>query len=185
MNYETLQSAMEVSSHGTDDCSRRASGVLAVMDKLSTYFGLKLCFLIFSMIEQLSITLQSINTTVNDCFYSVDLCIRALERNPTDENFHSFFHSVREEEANKCDPPILPRRRQLPRRIDGGAPQHVFATAEDLYRKKYFEAIDCVKGELKRCCGQESFLFIRNIEAMLISSANGMPCTLPSRFKDI
>ena len=185
MNYETLQSTMEVSSHGTDDCSRRASGVLAVMDKFSTYFGLKLCFLIFSMIEELSVTLQSINTTVNDCYYSVDLCIRALERTRTDENFRSFFHSVREEAANKCDPPVLPRRRQFPRRIDGGAPQHVFATAEDLYRKEYFEAIDCVKGELERRFCQENFLFVRNIEAMLISSANGMPCTLPPRFKDI
>ena len=62
------------------------------MDKFSTYFGRKLCFLIFSTIEQLSvITLQSINTTVYDCYYSVDLCIRALERNRTDKNFYSFF----------------------------------------------------------------------------------------------
>ena len=60
----------------------------AVMDKFLTFFGLKLCVLIFSMIEQLSVTLQSINTTVNDCYYSVDLCIRALERNSTDENFN-------------------------------------------------------------------------------------------------
>ena len=134
MNYETLQSAMEVSSQGTDDCSRHDSGVLAVMDKFSTYFGLMLCFLIFSMIKQLSLTLQTNNTTVNDCYYSVDLCIRALERNRTDENFHSFFHSVREEAANKCDPPVLLRRRQFPGRIDGGTSQHVFATAEDLYR---------------------------------------------------
>ena len=80
---------MEVSSHGTDDCSRRAGGVLAVMDKFSTYFQLRLCFLIFSMIEQLSVTLQSINTTVNNCYYSVDFCIRALERNRTDESFNS------------------------------------------------------------------------------------------------
>lgn len=63
-NYETLRSTMEVSSHGTDDCSRRAGGVLAVMDRFSTYFGLKLSLFIFSMIEQLSVTLQSIDTTV-------------------------------------------------------------------------------------------------------------------------
>ena len=80
-NYETLQSAMEVSSHGTDDCSRRAGGIVAIMDKFSTYFGLKLSILIFSMIEQLSVTLQGIDTTVNDCYYSVDVCIKALERN--------------------------------------------------------------------------------------------------------
>ena len=44
-NYETLQSAMEVSSHGTDDCSRRAGGIVAIIDKFSTYFGLKLSIL--------------------------------------------------------------------------------------------------------------------------------------------
>ena len=41
-NYETLQETMEVASHGTDDCSRRTNGVLALMDKFSTYYGLKI-----------------------------------------------------------------------------------------------------------------------------------------------
>ena len=68
MNYETLQSEMEVSSHGTHDCWWCAGGVLTVMVSCSTLFGLKFCFLIFSMIEQLSVTLGSINTTVNDCY---------------------------------------------------------------------------------------------------------------------
>ena len=33
------------------------------------------------MIEQLSVTLQGIDTTVNNCYYSVDVCIKGLERN--------------------------------------------------------------------------------------------------------
>ena len=144
-NYETLQSAMEVSSHGTDDCSRRAGGIVAIMDKFSTYFGLKLSILIFSMIEQLSVTLQGIN----DCYYSVDVCIKVLERNRTNEYFKSFFNVIQREAASKCDPPVLPRQRQLPKRIDDGAPQHVFTVVEDLYRKLYFEAIDCVRENLK------------------------------------
>ena len=49
---------MEVSSHGTDDCSRRASGLLvvdivALKEKFQTYFGLKLSVLNFSITEQL------------------------------------------------------------------------------------------------------------------------------------
>ena len=67
-NYEVLQMTMETSSHGTDDCSRRAAGVLALMDKFSTYFGLKLSVFIFSIIEQLSTTLQGRNNNVGDCF---------------------------------------------------------------------------------------------------------------------
>ena len=32
-NYKVLQEAMEVSSHGSDDCSRRANGILALMER--------------------------------------------------------------------------------------------------------------------------------------------------------
>ena len=39
-NYKALYSAMEASSHGIDDCFRRASGVLAVMDRFSTSYCL-------------------------------------------------------------------------------------------------------------------------------------------------
>ncbi len=36
-NYAALQETMELSSHGTDDCSRRAHGMLVLMDKFSTF----------------------------------------------------------------------------------------------------------------------------------------------------
>ena len=35
-NYETLCTTMEESSRGSDDCSRRACGVLALMEKFQT-----------------------------------------------------------------------------------------------------------------------------------------------------
>ncbi len=41
-NYAALQETMGLSSHGTDDCSRRVGGMLALMDKFSTYCSLKL-----------------------------------------------------------------------------------------------------------------------------------------------
>ena len=176
-NYEVLQETMEVSSHGTDDCSRCAGGVLAVMDRFSTYFGLKLSILIFSITEQLSVALQGINTTVNDSYYAVEV------RNRTDEYFQSIFEKVKSEAGNKCDPPVLPRRRKIPRRIDDGASPHVFTDVEDLYRKEYFQAIDCVKGELQRRFHQDNFLLVRNIETILINSANGNPCSFPETFK--
>ena len=49
-NYEVLQSTMKAASHGTDDCSRRAGGVTALMDRFSIYFGLKLSVLLFSIV---------------------------------------------------------------------------------------------------------------------------------------
>ncbi len=70
---------MKISSHGVDDCSRRANGMLLLMDKFATYFGLELSVLIFSMIEQLSTNLQAIQTNVDDSFMAVDLCIKPLK----------------------------------------------------------------------------------------------------------
>ena len=52
-NYLSLQERMESFSHGTDDCSQRGSGMLALTEKFQTYFGLKLHVLVFGITEQL------------------------------------------------------------------------------------------------------------------------------------
>ena len=90
-NYVALRETMEISSHGMDDCSRRANGMLSLMDKFSTYFGLELSVLIFSMTEQLSLNLQAEETNVDDCFMAVNLCIKSLERIQTDAKFKAFM----------------------------------------------------------------------------------------------
>ena len=78
---------MDASSHGTGDCSRRASGILALMEKFQTYFGLKLSVLIFSIAEQLTVTLQGVNTNVNDCFVAVHATSQGLIRHKNDAMF--------------------------------------------------------------------------------------------------
>ena len=109
---------------------------------------------------------------------------QALEKNRADEVFHSFFEKVKSEAANKCDPPVLPRQHQIPKRINDGASSHNFMAVEDLYRKEYFQAIDCVKGELEKSFHQDNFLLVRNIEAILLKSANGNPGSFPNTFQD-
>lgn len=118
-NYEALQLAMEASSHGSDDCLIRCSGMIALMEKFNTYFGLELSFLVFSITEQLSVTLQCIDTNANDCFVSVNVTINGLR---TDEKFKSFYDLVKKNSDGKCDPPILPCQRRIPRRINDGVP---------------------------------------------------------------
>ena len=65
-NYQALRETMEISSHGSDDCSRRANGILALMDRFSVYFGLKFSTLLFSITEQMSVHLQAKDTKVQD-----------------------------------------------------------------------------------------------------------------------
>ena len=80
---------------------------------------------------------------------------------------------MKEESQAKCDPPLLPRQRQMPTRLNKGAAGHVFQSVDDLYRKEYFDIIDNVKGEVERRITQRNSLFVRNIESLLIDSANG------------
>ena len=111
---------MEECSHGSDDCSRRCSGMIALMEKFHTYFGLELAFLISSITEQLSVTLQCVDTNAEDCFIAVKVTIQALKSLCTDDIFKSFFDLVKTNADGKCDP--LPRQRNIPRRINDGEP---------------------------------------------------------------
>ena len=185
-NYVALRETMEISSHGMDDCSRRANGLLSLMDRFSTYFGMELSVLIFSITEQLSICLQAEETCVDDCYMAVDLCIKSLERIRTDVKFKAFYESVVMKASQLlCDPPVLPRQRRIPRRLDDGTPQHSFSSVEAYYRKEYFEAIDNVKGDLHRRFQQDNFVFVRSIEALLTDSANGKTISISPKFKGL
>ena len=95
-NYKTLEVTMEEASHGTDDCSRRASGVAALMEKFSTFFGMKISILLFSITEQLSCTLQGREINVDDSFTAVNACIWTLQRLRTDDEFEKFFKLVKQ-----------------------------------------------------------------------------------------
>jgi len=79
----------------------------------------------------------------------------------------------------------LPRIRRPPRRIDDGVPQHVFASVEKYYKREYFEAIDIIIGELERRFLQESFSFVREIEKLLLDSANAKSANLPEKIESI
>ena len=185
-NYEALRETMEVASQGTDDCSRRTNGMLALMDCFSTYFGLKFAILLFSITEQMSIHLQNKDTIVEDGYHIVAMCIKAIERLRTDRSFKEFFESVKEEASGKCDEPVLPRYRRLPKQVDDGiAPEHRYSSVEEYYRIEYFQAIDGIKGDLDNHFMQGSFLLVRKIESLLTDSANGKAVSIPEEVSDL
>ena len=184
-NYETVRVTMEASSHGSDDCSRRASGILALMDKFQTFYGSKHSVLIFSITEQLCVTIQGVNTSADDCFTAAHITLQGLTKYRNNEMFRKHFELVNEESQAKCDPPLLPWQRQMPRRANEGAVGHVFQSVYDLHRKEYFDIVDNVKGELEQRFTDRNFLFVRNIESLLIDSANGKPVVVPQEVADI
>ena len=59
-----LQETLEIIKEGKDEYALKAIGYLNSMDTFSTYFGLELSKLVFSATEQLSITLQGTDTSL-------------------------------------------------------------------------------------------------------------------------
>ena len=60
--------------------------------------------------------------------------------------------------------------------------KHVFVSVEAHFRKEYFEAIDCIKGDLEKRFLQENFCFVQKIERVLIDNANGRSSSLLLEF---
>jgi hypothetical protein len=73
-NYEILCDALCINAETHDEYGVKAGGFLAQMEKFSTFFGLKLSRVVFAASEQLSLSLQGKDITVQEgsqCFSTV------------------------------------------------------------------------------------------------------------------
>ena len=100
----------EVNSTGSDEYAMMAGCFRRVMEPFTTFFGLKLCFTLFSTTEQLSCTLQSKGTTLQDAKGAVILTVSRLRRQRKDDAFDTFYESVMKESQDLSEAPTLPRR---------------------------------------------------------------------------
>ncbi len=179
--YSVLATAMEeFSEESHDECSRKAGGILAMFEKFSTYFGLRLAYLFFSPTEQLSKTLQATNTMLQDTQSAATVTQTFIKRQRSDEAFDSFFKSVIEASKNLTEGPQLPRRRRLPKRLGGGDTAHAFESPSEYYRKQYFEVLDLLNNELSHRFDQSDFGVVMDMEKLLVAAASGKQVTLPS-----
>ena len=96
------------------------------------------------MHQQLSCTLQSKDTTIQEAREAALITENFLRRQRTDSAFEEFYKSVVAESQNLTEEPVLPRQRKLPRQIDDVAPTHHPSTPSEMYRQKYFEVLDIV-----------------------------------------
>ena len=64
------------------------------MDKFSTFFGLKLAHLVFSGTEQLSLTLQGKDTTIQEAINATELATQYLTRLRSDMTVADFYSKV-------------------------------------------------------------------------------------------
>ncbi len=173
-NYSVLQNELEIVQQEKDEYGMKARGYLHAMDKFKTYFGLKLSFQIFSATEQLSTTLQGINTCLQEAVTASRLAISFLERQRNDEAFDCFYSSVLLESRELTEEPVLPRQRHPPKRIEDGSSPHNCKDPKSLLKKDYYEVLDITIQELKHRFEQSRGMSTAAaIEKVLLTSANG------------
>ena len=88
-----------------------------------------------------------------------------------------------EEACELTDKPTLPRQRHIPQRVNDGAPNHHFSSAEDYFWKQYFEAFDLLLNEITQRFSQPTFLILQEMEKLLIDSCNGKTLVISTNFE--
>ena len=88
---------------------------------------------IFTPTEQLSCTLQSKDTTVQEARDAALVTENFLQRQQTDTAFEDFYKAVVAASENLTDEPVLSRQHKLPRRIDDRTPSHHPSTPLEMY----------------------------------------------------
>ncbi len=179
----------EIQASGRDDCALKAVGYLQSLEKFSTFFGLHLAYLIFSATEQLSLTLQSKNTTIQEVVMSSELAVAFLEKQRSQSAFELFYDRVLKESGDLTSEPALPRYRRKPQRYDDGSEAYRFEDAKSFHKQQYYEALETIKGEINSRFKQERGMPIAAaLEKSLLDAFKGnfeLPDVIFSYSKDL
>jgi len=86
--------------------------------------------LLFAASEQLS-TRQRKDINAQEATKAVSLASSFFHRMRSDADFSGLYKATVKEAENLTQPPMLPRHRKVPQKIDSGGSAHQFQTAED------------------------------------------------------
>ena len=78
------------------------------MEKFSSFFGLKLSHFLFAATEQVSITLQGQDTTIQEAVNAAKLTLKFLQNQKNDTKFEEFYSKIVEMSKGIIDEPTLP-----------------------------------------------------------------------------
>ena len=171
-NYEVLQDLWEESYSEVRDTDIRAriKGVDAQMKTFDYLFGVMLGQSILRHTDNLSKGLQHETLAASEGQSMAQLTLDTLARLRNDESFNKFYQDVKyKAETVDVNEPSLPRKRKMPKRFQSGDAAHFFPQTEsDMFRHKYFEALDLVTNCVKTRFDQPGFKVFRNVEELLV-----------------
>ena len=178
-NYAVLQETFEESIDTVTDTEvkSRLIGVSAQMKTFNFFFGTLLGELVLKHSDNLSRTLQHDDISAAEGQEVAALTISTLQSIRSDSMFDLFWEKVqrlREADGVDIDPPVLPRRRKAPKRLEVGCgePSHA-QSPKDMYRRFYFEALDLVITAVKNRFDQPGYQTYKNLQELLLQAARG------------
>lgn len=183
-NYNVIISELDIiAAESHNETGSKAAGLMTLMEKFSTYFGLKMSYLVFSITEQLSLTLQNSHLNAQEAISAAKATQSYLKRLRCDTEFNQFYQNTVEEAKDLTDEPVLPRQRRLPARYDDGNPNYNYSSLQEYYRRFYYEVLDLLVNELSRRFNQSTFNTLEEFETLLVDSCNGITVQPSSSFK--
>ena len=175
-DYEVLLETLnEIHQTTHDEYGMKAGGLLQSLEKFSTFFGIKLCHLLFSAAEQVSLTLQRKDITA-EALTAVETAKSYYQRIRSDDTFRRLYNAiVTEAQSYNLHLPELPRYRKQPARYSTGADQHRYSSPMKYHRHQFYEACELLYGELVARFNSKLLSPVLSIEKMLVSVANNEP----------
>eukprot|EP00794_Sanderia_malayensis_P004246 gene4246-4810_t len=175
-NYSAIQAALLIIANETSarEVSDKAYGLVGNMVNFKTYFGLRFALNLFSVCEQLAKTLQTKGMLAQTAMVGVTALKGNLQQQREDFSFFYQQTTAQAAEFDFVEEPKLPRRRQVPRRLQIlEVSHHHHESTEAYYRVGYYEAIDAGIAELNRRFDEVSYAALQNFEEVFLNAANG------------
>ena len=127
----------------------KANSLLTILMKGSTLMALQCGEKVFGLLHVLSKTLQSRSATIEGTMEAVNVTISGLLS--LRDNYNLFFKENSEKITElQLETLELPRQRKPPKRFSGAANSYTGESAEEHYRKQFFEVIDTAQGGLNQ-----------------------------------
>lgn len=174
-NYKSLMDFFEgivLDKTSESKATATVSGFLQKMESFSFYFCLKVLIVIFEKIETLNKQFQNNQLHVVQCHDQVELVLTSLVEQRANSFPEVWNEIVKGASDMNLTEPALPRVRRVPKKIDDGSEVHKFSSAEDYYRKQFFEIIDNTISSLKERFDKATTSFFDKIENFLIKNAD-------------
>ena len=176
-HYEAVVDALDKLSDESGPTGAKAEGFYNKLRSFDCLLHLIMSHCVFSIVEQLASALQKKNMTLSVARESVSDVLSTLKSMRCDSQYATIWgDAVQLADNLKLPEPQLPRRRQLPRRIDDGGPAHQYDSPFSYHRvESWYAFLDIVVKQIEDRFTSDSFLQISNAEDLLVRAASGQP----------